>query len=48
MVSGTLALMLGEEEDESRIADKLDSVVSEANLSYLPLHVKGFVDWALD
>ena len=48
MVSGTLALMLGEDKDERHIAGKLDDALSQADLSYLPLHVAGFVDWALD
>lgn len=48
MVSGTLALMLGEDKDERHIAGKLDDALSQADLSYLPLHVAGLVDWALD
>ena len=48
MIAGTLALMLGEDRDERHIAEKLDTTVRSANLSYLPLQVKWFVDWVLD
>ena len=47
MVSGTLALLLGEDkEDEKTIADRLDRLLSDVELSYSPLNVRAFAEWA--
>ena len=47
MVSGTLALLLGEDkEDEKTIAGRLDWLLSDVDLSYSPLNVRAFAEWA--
>ena len=44
MVTGTLALMLGEDE-EDKVAHRLEWIVNSFNLSYIPLNVKDFMGW---
>ena len=48
MVTGTLALILGENEgDKKTVAKKLEQVVNTYSLHYVPLNVRNFVAWTL-
>ena len=44
MVAGTLALMIGEDE-EDKVAHRLEWIVNSFDLKYIPLNVKDFMFW---